>query len=745
LDRLKATFITAFVIALISAPAASAQATAAKVEVVSGNGQLVCPVCQFKPNVTFFRPMVVKVTDANGRPIAGKTVNWGLVSSFGFLPNFDITTTTDNNGLSVSRLYQGSLQGGNALYPFLQSVISAQVDAVSVNFTETQALIDSSTGVQVIYSQPGWYPGPPPTLTGTAGSTGIVPIQVHVDGRGLPVPGVTVRLLSPEVTTASGLVVVDPNAVSASCQTGPGADPGSVLTDANGNATCFPVFGPVTGNGVVSALVGGLDPAEFDQSLTPQPLPYPVAYDQYTGIQLVVTAVTPGQVTVVSGNNQSVVPGKPSDPLIVKVTDSTGNVTIANQNVAWTVIAGAATVNPALSTSDSQGQAKTVVTFSPTASGQVTVRAALTGNNNGISTTFTLFSNIQIAQLNKVPGGDSQTTPEGQSFPSPLTVQVIGTNGLPVSNQPIGFAVTSGTAIISALSVLTDASGLARVTVTAGSTPGTVTVTAFIGTFSQVFTLTIIPPGPAISNGSFYNAGGATRIGALSPCSLVTILASGLAPNIEGMVFNTNAFGPWATSLASDSVTVNSVAAPIYSVGNVGGAQQLTFQVPCETVPANAVPITINVAGGTGSITFPVAAASPGIFETVMSDGVRRAVVIRPDGSFVSPQNPARPGDIVRVYVTGLGPTAPAIATGALPFAGADSLVLGQVIVGVNNAGARVVSSRVSPNLIGVYEVAFQVPSDAPTGNDIVLNVVVNAPGDSASRYSNGSKLPIAQ
>ena len=35
-------------------------------------------------------------------------------------------------------------------------------------------------------------------------------------------------------------------------------------------------------------------------------------------------------------------------------------------------------------------------------------------------------------------------------------------------------------------------------------------------------------------------------------------------------------------------------------------------------------------------------AASPGIFETVMSDGVRRAVVIRPDGSFVSPQNPAR-------------------------------------------------------------------------------------------------------
>ena len=83
------------------------------------------------------------------------------------------------------------------------------------------------------------------------------------------------------------------------------------------------------------------------------------------------------------------------------------------------------------------------------------------------------------------------------------------------------------------------------------------------------------------------------------------------------------------------------------------------------------------------------------------------------------------------------------MATGALPVPGSDALVTGQVIVGVNNAGARVVTARLSPNLIGVYEVAFQVPSDAPTGNDIVLSVAVNAPGDGQTRFSNGSKLPI--
>ena len=83
----------------------------------------------------------------------------------------------------------------------------------------------------------------------------------------------------------------------------------------------------------------------------------------------------------------------------------------------------------------------------------------------------------------------------------------------------------------------------------AGATPGTVTVVAFVGNSSQTFSLTVIPPGPALTTSSFYNAGGGTRLSALSPCSLVTVIASGLAPNVQGLVLNTNAFGPWATTL----------------------------------------------------------------------------------------------------------------------------------------------------------------------------------------------------
>ncbi len=729
MDRPKTTLFSAFVIATLLAPAAFAQATAAHITVVSGNGQMFTSA-PYK-TVPFFYPMVVKVTDASGNPIAGKTVNWGLISSIGTLPSIDLTSVTDSNGIAYSRIYQG-VQSGSGAQPFLQSVISATADLVSVNFTETQALIDGYTNNQLVFSQTSWGSNAPPTLTGFAGSTGTVPIQIHIDGRGTPVPNVNVRLLSGDPTTQP----------SAACATGAGADPGSVLTDASGNATCYPVFGPIAGNATVSALVAGLDPAQFNYSVTALPLTAPVAYDEYANIPIVVKAIAAGSIGVVSGNNQTLNPGASSTALVVKVTDSTGAVPVGNTTVAWTVSpAGMATLSQSQSTTNSSGQTQVTVTLSPTAVGQITVMAAL-GSNSSISTSFTVTTNVQIASVSKV-SGDQQSAQVGQNFSAPLVVQVNGTNGQPVVGQPVSFSLTGG-ATLSATSVPSDATGHAQVTVTAGATAGTVTVTASIGSMTQTFTLTIIPPGPSLSSTSFFNAGGGNRLAALSPCSLVTVIAPGLAPSLQGLVFNTNSFGPWATTLASDTVTVNSVAAPIYSVSNMSNVQQLTFQVPCETAPASSVPITINVSGGTASVNVPVQAATPGIFETVMSDGTRRAVVIRPDGSFVSLQNPARRGEVVRVFVTGMGLAVPAVSTGTLPLAGSDSLIdPTTVIVGVNNSGTRVVTVRLSPNLIGVSEVAFQVPSDAPTGNDIVLSVAINAPGDSTTRFSNGSKLPI--
>jgi uncharacterized protein (TIGR03437 family) len=731
LDRLKTTLLTAFVLAIFVAPTAFAQATAARVNIISGNGQLVCPGCSFGNSRTFY-PLVVKVTDASGNPIAGKTVNWTVTSSLGpapFVPDF---TITDNNGLSIATLNQAGGQIGSAQFPILKATIVATVDGQIATFNETQALVDINGTRQVSVGL--LEPVEGQVFSGPAGSTSTSPVRVRVDASSAGIPNVSVRFLNPDPA----------NQPSASCATSPGADPGSVLTDESGFATCYPVFGSVVGKAPVSVIVGGLDPLQFDQTISPVPVPPEgIAYAQFSRIQLNVSAVTPGRITKVSGDNQSVNPGQSSEALVALVQDGSGVVNIANIPVQWTVSPiGAASLSSSTSTTNDQGRAQTTVIVSPNAVGQITVKGALTGANSAVSTTFTLSVNIQISSLAKV-SGDTQTAPANQNFTNPLVVQVIGSNGQPVVGQPVSFVVSGGSAVLSSSSANTDGNGRAQVTVRAGATAGTVTVSAAVGTISQNFTLTVIPPGPSLSSNSFFSVGGTSRISALAPCSLVTVVAAGLAPNIQNLVLNSNGFGPWATTVGSDSVSVNNVFAPIASVGSVNGLEQITFQVPCDIAAASSVPVTISVGGGTGTVNMPVLRANPGILETLMSDGTRRAVVVRPDGTFVSLQNPARRGEVVRVFVTGLGATTPAVGTGSLPVPGADALVAGTVIVGVNNGGTRVVTSRLSPNLIGIAEVAFEVPSNAPTGNDVVLSVAVDVAGDPPTKFSNGSKLPI--
>ena len=112
------------------------------------------------------------------------------------------------------------------------------------------------------------------------------------------------------------------------------------------------------------------------------------------------------------------------------------------------------------------------------------------------------------------------------------------------------------------------------------------------------------------------------------------------------------------------TITFSNIAAPILNIGTTAaGQQQITFQVPCSVTPSSSVPVTVAVGAGSTPVNVAVNAASPGIFQTQMSDGVFRAVVVRPDGSYVSLQNPARRGETEIAFVTGLGATSPPVGT----------------------------------------------------------------------------------
>src|SRR5205085_2446309 len=172
------------------------------------------------------------------------------------------------------------------------------------------------------------------------------------------------------------------------------------------------------------------------------------------------------------------------------------------------------------------------------------------------------------------------------------------------SGIPVQFSI-NGAGLSTSTTAVTNSAGQAQINVQGGSTAGAITVTASANGFSQTFNLTVAPPGPTLTAGAFMNAADFQRA-ALSPCSLATVIAPGLAPGLQGMVTG-NFIGPLPFLLANTKLTVGGSAAPILSVGrNASGNDQLTFQVPCDVTPGSSVAVAINVGAGSGTINIPI-------------------------------------------------------------------------------------------------------------------------------------------
>ena len=685
----------------------SALGSAQTIAIVSGNGQAVCPDCAGGPYS--FAPLVVQVNDSSGSPVTNTLVTW-TVNQQGAAQT-SATSTTDTAGQAGF-----SFTGIAPFFNVLSASVVASALDTSVSFVETTLAPGASGAPPVVVSLiPA---GPPPALTGFAGQTDPTPIQVGVFGPVGPLPGVQVRLQS----GASG--------ASVSCATQPGQQAGTVLTDVTGTAACMAVFGSEIGTGTYTIVVGG--------NLTTLP-----------AAALTVTRGMPSLIKIISGNNQSVDPGVTAPlPLTAEVTDLGGNPS-SLVAVTWSVTAGAATLSQEVDTSSASGLVSARVT---PAAGPVQVVVAL-ASDSSVQATFAVTVNSMISALQIVSGGNQETA-VNTPFPDPLIV-LASDDGQPVSGATVSFTVTSGPATLSASTAVTDAQGQAQVTATAGATAGAVVVTASAmyggATYSQVFQLSVGPPGPVIT--SVVNSAGFQNQ-FVSPCSLATIYGTGLAPGLQGVAA---AFIEPQTQVAGVTVQFGGVSAPILYVANVSGVESVSVQVPCEVpasaaVPPATVPVVVSV-NSVPSTPFAVTVLpfSPGIFQFADSDGRTRAVLIRPDGSFVSLQNPARRGDIIRMFVTGLGQTTPGLFTNEfdplVPDASGDLVaqilpVNAHVIVGVNNGGVLVVSAKYAYGMVGVYEVDFQVPEDTAPGNDAPLAIVVYQ-DTNALVFGNPSLIPI--
>ncbi|MBI4889448.1 MAG: hypothetical protein HY821_02410 [Acidobacteria bacterium] len=188
----------------------------------------------------------------------------------------------------------------------------------------------------------------------------------------------------------------------------------------------------------------------------------------------------------------------------------------------------------------------------------------------------------------------------------------------------------------------------------------------------------------------------------LSPGMIVEIRGQNLAAK-EAV-----AEEPWPTSLEGAQVEIGGVAAPIFAVSPT----RIVTQIPSELQPGESYQLLLSFAENFAKPeTLLLGAAEPGL--AASADG--RLTAQHGDGELVSAANPARPGEVLKLFATGLGATDPPVPAGRRAAAAAvRTRALPRI--SVDGAPAEVLSSCLSAEKPGIYEVLFRVPGGVRGG-----------------------------
>ncbi len=387
----------------------------ARIRVVQGDGQT------GRAGEELFQPLVVEVTDAAERPVAGASV---VTEVAGGDADPDTAVTGDDGRASVAISLgpdTGPVEGvARVLTPEDRPPVAAE-------FTLT-AVAASANGLRLVSGD------------GQAAAVGEVlpePLVVEVaDAFGNPVEGVAIAWAP-----------VGGGSVGSSTTT----------TDAQGRASVTRTLGDAAGEQRTLASADGLagSPVVFVHTARPG---------------------TAAGVRIVSGNDQSGPAGQalPAD-LVVGVADADGN-PVSGATVQWRVLTGGGTVEPSSSTTGADGQARARWTLGGTA-GTNTLEASVADVG---SVTFEATATAGEASALAIRTQPSASARVGVPFDRQPVIQLRDASGNAVarSGVPVTAAVASGGGSLGGTTTRsTDGSGLATFTdLEIGGATGTHTV-----------------------------------------------------------------------------------------------------------------------------------------------------------------------------------------------------------------------------------------------------------------------------
>ena len=201
----------------------------------------------------------------------------------------------------------------------------------------------------------------------------------------------------------------------------------------------------------------------------------------------------------------------------------------------------------------------------------------------------------------------------------------------------------------------------------------------------------------------------------IAPGGLVSIFGQNLSP-----VNDATSQIPIPTAVAGSCLTVNGLAMPVLFVS----PSQINAQMPFEAV--GDVTLILHTPGGvSGNYNLQILPGAPGVFRTGSAGPVTNipAVIRNANGKLVTASDPVHIGDVLIIYLTGLGATFPPVSTGqpAPSHPLAQTLNAPQVTLG--GASLPVLFSGLAPGEVGVYQINVAIPRGVPQGLTIPLSI----------------------
>jgi uncharacterized protein (TIGR03437 family) len=230
---------------------------------------------------------------------------------------------------------------------------------------------------------------------------------------------------------------------------------------------------------------------------------------------------------------------------------------------------------------------------------------------------------------------------------------------------------------------------------------------------------------PSPGTAPFYDASSIVNAadnqpGQLAPNTIATIYGANLAYSTASLTQNEIQGGVLPTVLGTceTQVFINNLPADLYYVSPT----QINFLVPPNLLPFPAtIQVTLDgLAGPPVQVT--LASAAPGLFQL----DATHVIATLADGTVLTPQSSAKPGDVVILWATGLGLTSPGALYGQLPTAAAPLVAGANPSVLLNGTAVdqdAIFYAGVAPGFAGLYQINFILPASTAADPEVRVEV----------------------